>query len=82
MWDVLWNLGFFLVGMTIGKSSPESEGKVSDLYNKLNESQDLEQMLDSKWRDAELRAETWERRYNNLSSTIHWSKEKVNDLPL
>ena len=48
MWDVLLNLGFFLAGMTIGKSSPESENKLSDMYNKLNESQDSEQLLHSK----------------------------------
>jgi len=76
MWDILLNLGFFLVGMTIGKSSPESENKLSDMYNKLNESQDSEQMLHSKWRDAELRAETWERRYNNLLPTTQTSFEE------
>jgi len=76
MWDVLLNLGFFLVGMTIGKSSPESEKKLSDMYNKLNESQDSEQLLHSKWIDAELRAETWERRYKNLLPTTQTSFEE------
>jgi hypothetical protein len=76
MWDVLWNLGFFLVGMTIGKSSPESEGKVSDLYNKLNESQDAEHLFHAKWVDAENRAESWKRRYDNLLLNTQTSKEK------
>ena len=76
MWDVLWNLGFFLVGMTIGKSSPESDNKISDMYNKLNKSQDAEYLFHAKWVDAENRAESWKRRYDNLLLNTQTSKEQ------
>jgi hypothetical protein len=76
MWDMLLYLGYFLVGLTIGKRSPESEGKVSDLYSKLNESQDAEHLFHTKWLDAENRAESWKRRYDNLLLNTQTSKEQ------
>jgi hypothetical protein len=75
MWDMLLYLGYFLVGLTIGKRSPELEGKVSDLYSKLNESQDAEHLFHTKWLDAENRAESWKRRYDNLLLNTQTSKE-------
>ena len=66
MWDILFYLVYFLVGFSIGKRYPESENKISDMCNKLNESQDAEHLFHSKWLDAENRAESWKRRYDNL----------------
>lgn len=66
MWDILLYLAYFLVGFFIGKRSPESENKISDMCNQLNESQDAEHLFHSKWLDAENRAESWKRRYENL----------------
>ena len=66
MWDILLYLAYFLVGFSIGKRSPESENKISNMCNQLNESQDAEHLFNSKWLDAENRAESWKRRYENL----------------
>ena len=76
MWDILWNLGCFLVGMTVGKSSQEPNNKISEIYNKLNESQDAKHLFHAKWVDAENRAETWKRRYDNLLLHNQTSKEQ------
>jgi hypothetical protein len=76
MWDILLYLAYFLVGFSIGKRSPESENKISDMCNKLNESQDAEHLFHSKWLDAENRAESWKRRYDNLLLNTQTSKEQ------
>jgi hypothetical protein len=66
MLELLWSIGIFLVGMTAGRYSPVAENKFADLYQKLNESQDSEYLFHAKYIDAENRAETWKRRYENL----------------
>jgi hypothetical protein len=46
------------------------------MCNKLNESQDAEHLFHAKWLDAENRAETWKRRYDNLLLHNQTSKEQ------
>lgn len=79
MFDILLNLGSFLVGMNVGsiRSSnvTESERLIS-LQNSLNDSYENEQMFKNKWMEAEQKAESWERRYNNLLFTSQNSFEE------
>ena len=44
-------------------------------WEKLNESQDAEHLFHTKWLDAENRAESWKRRYDNLLLNTQTSKE-------
>lgn len=69
MWDLLLNLASFIIGISVGTARatnvPESN-RLSSLQHLLNESYEREQLMKDQWREAEDRAETWKRRYDNL----------------
>ena len=74
MFDLLLNLGSFMLGMSIGKAHVvENNNKynpfIDDLYEK-------ERLYEAKWLDAEQRAESWERRYKNLLSNTQSTFEE------
>jgi hypothetical protein len=76
MLDLLLNLFSFIIGFSVGKSSLENDNEISLVYNTLHESEEKHRLFEAKWLDAENRAETWERRYNNLISTTQVSFEE------
>jgi hypothetical protein len=76
MWDILLNLGFFLAGISVGKSSYTQQNNIAEVYNELNKSQDSEYLLHNNWMDAENRAETWKRRYDNLLLNTQTNKDQ------
>jgi len=59
----------FAIGSAVGtsraKNAPESE-RLSNLQHLLNESYEREQLIKDQWLQAEDRAETWKRRYDNI----------------
>jgi 7,8-dihydro-6-hydroxymethylpterin-pyrophosphokinase len=76
MFDILLNLGSFIIGMGVGKSSIRPREEINMLIQKLNELEEESLLNQAKWLDAEQRAETWSRRYNNLLSTTQTSFEE------
>ena len=69
MWDLILNLASFIIGISVGTARatnvPESE-RLSNLQHLLNESYEREQLMRDHWLQAEDKAETWKRRYDNL----------------
>lgn len=76
MFDILLNLGSFIIGMSVGKSSIKPREQFDMILQQLNQSEEESLLNQAKWLDAEQRAETWERRYNNLLSTTQTSFEE------
>ena len=76
MFDLLLNLGSFIIGMGVGKSSIKPREEIDMLLKKLNELEEEALLNQAKWLDAEQRAETWSRRYNSLLSTTQTSFEE------
>lgn len=76
MFDLLLNLGSFIIGMGVGKSSIQPREQIDVMMQKLNQSEEESLLNQAKWLDAEQRAKTWERRYNNLLSTKQSSFEE------
>jgi len=76
MLDLLLNLFSFIIGFGVGKSSLENDNEISLVYNTLHESEEKQRLFEAKWLDAENRAETWERRYNNLLPSTQVSFEE------
>lgn len=69
MWELLLNLGSFLLGISIGKAKAVNVDiiKQTDYMQKLiDEAYEPRDVMRSQLLDAEEKAETWERRYNNL----------------
>lgn len=69
MWELLLNLGSFLLGISIGKAKAVNVDiiKQTDYMQKLiDEAYESRDVMRSQLLDAEEKAETWERRYNNL----------------
>lgn len=69
MWELLLNLGSFLLGISIGKAKAVNVDiiKQTDYMKKLiDEAYESRDAMRSQLLDAEEKAETWERRYNNL----------------
>jgi len=79
MWDLILNLASFVIGISVGTARatkvPESN-RLSNLQHLLNESYEREQLMKDYWIQAEDRAETWKRRYENLASTTQSSFEE------
>jgi len=79
MWDLLLNLASFIIGISVGtaraNSVPESS-RLSNLQHLLNQSYEREQVIKDYWIEAEDKAETWKRRYDNLASTTQSSFEE------
>jgi hypothetical protein len=69
MWDLILNLASFIIGMSVGNARatniPESN-RLTNLQDLLNESYEREQLMKDQWLQAEDKAETWKRRYDNL----------------
>ena len=76
MFDLLLNLGSFIIGMGVGKSSIKPREELDMLLQKLNQLEEESLLNQAKWLDAEQRAETWSRRYKNLLSTTQTSFEE------
>lgn len=69
MWELLLNLGSFLLGISIGKAKAVNVDiiKQTDYMQKLiDEAYESRDAMRYQLLDAEEKAETWERRYNNL----------------
>ena len=69
MWDILLVFTAYFIGMTFGKSSVRPKDEIDLMHLSLTEAQEDSRLSEAKWLDAEQRAETWERRYDNLLST-------------
>ena len=79
MWELLWQLAVFFLGMSIGKARATNV----DITNQTSYMQDL---INEAYRErdkyrmaaisAEERAETWERRYDSL---LDYIKEEENN---
>ena len=69
MWDLVLNLASFIIGISVGTARatrvPESN-RLSNLQDQLNESYEREKLMKDYWIQAEDKAETWKRRYDNL----------------
>jgi hypothetical protein len=76
MFDLLLNLFSFIIGMSVGKSSIKPREEIDILLQKLNQAEEESLLNQAKWLDAEQRAETWKRRYNNLLPTTQTSFEE------
>jgi hypothetical protein len=76
MFDLLLNLGSFIIGMSVGKSSIKPIEEIDMILERLNQSEKELLLNQAQWLDAEQRAKTWERRYNNLLSTKQTSFEE------
>ncbi|MGV2433151.1 MAG UNVERIFIED_CONTAM: hypothetical protein LVQ98_07825 [Rickettsiaceae bacterium] len=79
MWDLLLNLASFMIGISVGTARatkvPEST-RLTNLQDQLNESFEREQLMRDQWLDAEDKAETWKRRYENLLPSTQTSFEE------
>ena len=79
MLDLLLNLASFIIGMSIGKTKAvnvdiiKQTDHMQSLIDEAYESRDSMKYL---LFEAEEKAETWERRYNNLLSTTQTSFEE------
>lgn len=73
MFDILLNLGSFLLGMSLGKAQSTNQDitkqteYMQDLIDQAYAKRDL---MKTKWLEAEEKAESWERRYFNLLSAM------------
>ena len=79
MWELLLNLGSFLLGISIGKAKAVNVDiiKQTDYMQKLiDEAYESRDVMRSQLLDAEEKAETWERRYNNLLPLTQVSYEE------
>lgn len=69
MWDLILNLASFIIGMSVAtaraNNAPESD-KLVNLQNQLNECYEREELMRDQLIQAENKAETWKRRYDNL----------------
>ena len=76
MWDILLVFTAYFIGMTFGKSTVQPKDEIDLMHLSLTQAQEDSRLYEAKWLDAEQRAETWERRYNNLLSTTQTSFEE------
>ena len=76
MWDILLVFTAYFIGVTFGKSTVQPKDEIDLIHLSLTQSQEDSRLFEAKWLDAEQRAETWERRYNNLLSTTQTSFEE------
>jgi hypothetical protein len=79
MLELLLNVGSFILGMSMGKAKAvnvdiiKQTDHMQSLVDQAYESRDA---MKSLLFEAEEKAETWERRYNNLLSTTQTSFEE------
>ena len=69
MWDLLLNLGSFIIGMSIGKAKAVNIDIINQteyMQNLIDESYESRDAMKYLLMEAQEKAETWERRYNNL----------------
>ena len=69
MWELLLNLGSFLLGMSIGKAKAinvDIVNQTEHMQKLIDEAYDSRDTMRALLLDAQEKAETWERRYNNL----------------
>jgi len=76
MWDILLVFTAYFIGVTFGKSTVQPKDEIDLIHLSLTQAQEDSRLFEAKWLDAEQRAETWERRYNNLISTTQTSFEE------
>lgn len=78
MWELLWQLAIFFLGMNIGKvraSNTDITNRTSYMQDLLNRAYEERDEYRSIALSAENSAETWKRRYHNLIK-ITESEEK------
>lgn len=69
MWEILWQVAIFFLGMAIGKARAINEDitkQTSHMQDLIDEAYAKRDVMKSLWLDAEEKAETWERRYMAL----------------
>ena len=79
MWDLLLNLGSFIIGMSVGKAKAVNIDIIKQtdhMQSLIDEAYESRDAMKSLWLNAEEKAETWERRYNNLLPTTQTSFEE------
>jgi hypothetical protein len=79
MWDLLLSLGSFIIGMSIGKAKAVNIDIIKQtdhMQSLIDEAYESRDAMKSLWLNAEEKAETWERRYNNLLFTSQNSFEE------
>ena len=79
MWELLLNVGSFLLGMSIGKAKALNVDIIKQtdhMQSLIDEAYESRDAMKSLLFEAEEKAETWERRYNNLLSTTQTSFEE------
>ena len=79
MWDLLLNLGSFIIGMSVGKAKAVNIDIIKQtdhMQSLIDEAYESRDAMKSLWLNAEEKSETWERRYNNLLPTTQTSFEE------
>jgi hypothetical protein len=79
MLDLFLNLASFIIGMSIGKAKAVNVDIIKQtdhMQSLIDEAYASRDAMKSLLFDAEEKAETWERRYNNLLSTTQTSFEE------
>jgi hypothetical protein len=69
MWELLLNLGSFLLGMSIGKAKAVNVDIIKQadhMQSLIDEAYASRDAMEYSLLQAQEKAETWERRYNNL----------------
>lgn len=73
MWDLLWQLAVFFLGMSIGKvraTNTDITNQTKYMQDLIDEAYEKRDAMKALWLDSEDKAENWERRYWNLLEDI------------
>jgi hypothetical protein len=79
MLDLLLNLASFIIGMSVGKAKAVNVDIIKQtdyMQSLIDEAYESRDAMKSLLFEAREKAETWERRYNNLLSTTQTSFEE------
>ena len=80
MWDLIWQLAVFFLGMSIGKvraTNTDITNQTAYMQDLIDEAYQKRDIMKDSWLQAEDKAETWERRYWNLWESITEEEEEV-----
>ena len=80
MWDLIWQLAVFFLGMSIGKAratNTDITNQTAYMQDLIDEAYQKRDVMKDSWLQAEDKAETWERRYWNLWESITEKEEEV-----
>ena len=82
MFDILLNLGSFLLGMSLGKAQATNNDitkQTSYMQDLIDEAYEKRDAMRTEWLAAEAKAESWERRYFNLLSIMDEETDEDED---